>query len=56
MKRREFSGAAGISACSDFLSSRLSAAAAVQSRPNTLFLTADDMNCDSVGAFGCKLA
>lgn len=27
-----------------------------QSRPNILIVTVDDMNCDSVGAFGCKLA
>lgn len=25
------------------------------SRPNILFITVDDMSCDSVGAFGCKL-
>ncbi len=25
-------------------------------RPNILIVTVDDMNCDSVGAFGCKLA
>jgi N-sulfoglucosamine sulfohydrolase len=24
-------------------------------RPNILFITVDDMNCDSVGAFGCEL-
>jgi len=24
-------------------------------RPNILIVTVDDMNCDSVGAFGCKL-
>jgi len=23
-------------------------------RPNILLITADDMNCDSVGAYGCK--
>jgi N-sulfoglucosamine sulfohydrolase len=27
-----------------------------QSRPNILIVTVDDMNCDSVGAFGCMLA
>ncbi len=25
-------------------------------RPNILLITVDDMNCDSVGAFGCRLA
>ena len=25
-------------------------------RPNILFITVDDMSCDSVGVFGCKLA
>jgi len=25
-------------------------------RPNILFITVDDMSCDSVGAFGCKLS
>ena len=27
-----------------------------QQRPNILFITVDDMSCDSVGAFGCQLA
>lgn len=27
-----------------------------QKAPNILVITVDDMNCDSVGAFGCKLA
>lgn len=31
------------------------AADAKTSRPNILFITVDDMSCDSVGAFGCKL-
>lgn len=30
--------------------------AAEEQRPNFLIVTVDDMNCDSVGAFGCKLA
>src|SRR5688500_18436810 len=25
-------------------------------KPNILFVTVDDMSCDSIGAFGCKLA
>jgi N-sulfoglucosamine sulfohydrolase len=29
---------------------------AAAERPNVLIITVDDMNCDSVGAFGCKLA
>ena len=28
---------------------------AAHSRPNFLIITVDDMNCDSVGAFGCRL-
>lgn len=32
------------------------AAAADDQRPNFLIVTVDDMNCDSVGAFGCELA
>jgi N-sulfoglucosamine sulfohydrolase len=31
------------------------AAQAKTSNPNILFITVDDMSCDSVGAFGCKL-
>ena len=31
------------------------AANAEEPRPNILFITVDDMNCDSVGAFGCPL-
>jgi N-sulfoglucosamine sulfohydrolase len=27
----------------------------IAARPNILFITVDDMNCDSVGAFGCRL-
>lgn len=37
-----------------FLSARILSADA--NRPNFLIVTVDDMNCDSVGAFGCKLA
>ena len=29
---------------------------AIDPRPNILIVTVDDMSCDSVGAFGCKLA
>jgi N-sulfoglucosamine sulfohydrolase len=28
---------------------------ALAAKPNLLLITADDLNCDSVGAFGCKL-
>ena len=31
------------------------AEAADGARPNILLVTVDDMNCDSVGAFGCRL-
>lgn len=27
----------------------------LQAKPNFLFITVDDMNCDSIGAFGCPL-
>lgn len=30
-------------------------AAAAAERPNFLFITVDDMSCDSIGAYGCKL-
>ncbi len=30
-------------------------AAETRTRPNILLITVDDMNCDSVGAFGCRL-
>jgi N-sulfoglucosamine sulfohydrolase len=30
-------------------------AALASAKPNILFVTVDDMSCDSVGAFGCKL-
>lgn len=30
--------------------------ASAQTKPNVLIVTVDDMSCDSVGAFGCKLA
>ena len=33
----------------------LSPAMGETSRPNVLIVTVDDMNCDSVGAFGCEL-
>jgi len=31
------------------------AAGTAAARPNVLFITVDDMSCDSIGAFGCKL-
>lgn len=37
------------------LSGRVSAVSAAEARPNFLIVTVDDMNCDSVGAFGCRL-
>lgn len=33
----------------------LTPVAAASERPNLLVITVDDMNCDSVGAYGCKL-
>lgn len=32
-----------------------SLAAAEDERPNILFISVDDMNCDSVGVYGCRL-
>lgn len=33
----------------------VTAASASGSKPNVLIITVDDMSCDSIGAFGCKL-
>ena len=33
----------------------LAAATLAADRPNVLLITADDMNCDSVGAYGCRV-
>ncbi|MFC1759430.1 sulfatase, partial [Planctomycetota bacterium] len=33
----------------------LQTATAIAARPNVVFITVDDMNCDSVGAYGCPL-
>ena len=32
-----------------------SALATADEKPNILFITVDDMSCDSVGVYGCKL-
>ncbi len=40
-----------------FLAASLAPAHAVSPGPvNILFITVDDMSCDSIGAFGCELA
>lgn len=38
------------------LFSLLAGLAGAKDQPNLLFVTVDDMNCDSVGVFGCDLA
>lgn len=52
-----FSGRLGLCAIAALatLSLPASAASAVVARPNVLIITTDDMSCDSVGAYGCKL-
>ena len=39
-----------------FLSNSPAVAETARSKPNILLITVDDMSCDSIGAFGCKLA
>jgi len=39
-----------------FLPTIAANAADALKRPNILLVTVDDMSCDSLGAFGCKLA
>ena len=41
--------------CALLLIGSLCAASADAERPNILFISVDDMNCDSVGVFGCQL-
>ena len=38
-----------------FAISALATTWAYADRPNILLITADDMSCDSVGVFGCKV-
>ncbi|MBL7222607.1 MAG: hypothetical protein ISS72_02015, partial [Candidatus Brocadiae bacterium] len=54
MKRRDFLRSVGVLAGAA-LAPRLARAQAAKQRPNILFITADDMNCDSVGVFGAKV-
>jgi N-sulfoglucosamine sulfohydrolase len=42
-------------ACSLVICVAVASAARSAERPNLLIITVDDMNCDSVGAFGCAL-
>jgi N-sulfoglucosamine sulfohydrolase len=51
MQRREFLRLSLLSSLGGCLALRGQAAP----KPNVLFITVDDMNCDSVGAFGCKV-
>ena len=41
--------------CALLLIGSLCAASADAERPNILFISVDDMSCDSVGVFGCQL-
>ncbi|MHC4702560.1 MAG: sulfatase family protein, partial [Planctomycetota bacterium] len=55
MKRRHFlrlTACAGLAPMASFASAESKPAAG---RPNILFITVDDMSCDSVGVFGCKV-
>ena len=54
MRRREFLTSVGILAGAATRPWLLRAQEA-RGRPNILFITADDMNCDSVGVFGAKV-
>ena len=54
MKRRDFLRSVGFVAGAA-ATPRLAAALAARRRPNILFITADDMNCDSVGVFGAEV-
>ena len=42
----------GLTVC---LANSLTNATSLAARPNVVFITVDDMNCDSVGAYGCPL-
>jgi len=56
MKRRDFLTLAGTAAAGTFVRSAVGAMARPGGkRPNILFLTVDDMNCDSIGVFGCPV-
>ena len=54
MTRRDFLRSAGVLAGAA-AAPRLARAQAAAQRPSILFITADDMNCDSVGVFGAKV-
>ena len=54
MRRREFLSSAGALAGAA-VSPWLPRAQEARRRPNILFITVDDMNCDSVGVFGAKI-
>ncbi len=55
MTRRQFLRWTSLAAAAVATRAGRRAAAAGADRPNVLLLTVDDMNCDSVGAFGCRL-
>ena len=52
---RRYLGLLCAALCLPHLAAAPTAATAPTSRPNILLLTVDDMSCDSIGAFGCKL-
>ena len=55
MQRRSFLKWVGVVATSRLAARALAAAGGPGRRPNILFVTVDDMSCDSVGAFGCRV-
>ena len=55
MKRRDFLKLVGLAAAGPLVGAVVGAEGGTGGRPNVLFITVDDMSCDSVGAFGCKV-
>ncbi len=55
MKRRDFLKWIGLAAAGPLVGTAAGAEGGSAKRPNVLFITVDDMSCDSVGVFGCKV-
>ena len=56
MKRRDFLMVAGTAAAGTFVGPAAGAMSRpAAKRPNIVFITVDDMNCDSIGVFGCPV-
>ena len=53
--RRRFLQTTGLAAAALTAPAALVAQTKTQNRLNLLLITADDLNCSSVGAFGCKV-